>query len=288
VFFAQKPGISSQFALAGDAKIKASSGQISRRHDFAIVENVAAGRGIAFQIAGREGDVRIVLLDESDSLALWKGAWQGRERVFLTSAGLTLDGEILSLTSTDRSELTVGVYPAPSQVRSAGVQVRSGRNGVFAHFTPAVSADAPGPVVLEQVQPASPPRDIPLGQGVALAPEEKDFAGAAIWRIRLPENVCLEDDPLLRLHYVGDVARATLNGKLLTDDFYNGKPKEIGLRRHSPEILRGDLRFAILPLRQDAPIYMAPSARPDFGNAASVVELRRVELLPRYQVHLEP
>jgi hypothetical protein len=127
-----------------------------------------------------------------------------------------------------------------------------------------------------------------MGQGVALAPEEKDFARAAVWKIRLPENLRLDDDLLLRLHYVGDVARATLNGKLLTDDFYNGKPKEIGLRRHSPEILRGDLRFAILPLRQDAPIYMAPSARPDFGNAASVVELRRVELLPRYQVHLEP
>ena len=128
VFFAQTPGIAAQFAFAGDAKIKASR-QISRRRDYAIVENVAAGRETAFQISGRDGGVRIVLLDQADSLSLWKGAWQGRERVFLSSAGLTLDGEILSLTSTDRSELAVGVYPAPSQVRSAGTWVPSGAMG---------------------------------------------------------------------------------------------------------------------------------------------------------------
>jgi hypothetical protein len=43
---------------------------------------------------------------------------------------------------------------------------------------------------------------------------------------------------------------------------------------------------AILPLRQDAPIYMAASTRPDFGAAASVLALDSVELLPRYQVQL--
>ena len=74
---------------------------------------------------------------------------------------------------------------------------------------------------------------------------------------------------------MGDVARVTLNGRLITDDFYNGNAFEIGLRRHAPEILKGDLRVAILPLRKDAPIYMAQSARPDFGKAESVVELRQ-------------
>ena len=134
------------------------------------------------------------------------------------------------------------------------------------------------------------PRQIPLGkigQPVAAAPEDADFAKAAIWRINLPAGLDLNTDPILRLHYVGDVARVTLNGKLLTDDFYNGNPFEVGLRRYAPEILTGDLRVEILPLRKDAPIYLAKEARPDFGGKQSVVSLNRVEIVPRYQITLK-
>jgi beta-galactosidase len=139
------------------------------------------------------------------------------------------------------------------------------------------------------MQPAGPPRDIPLGKiarPVAAAPEDADFAKAAVWRIRLPININLNADPILRLHFVGDVIRVTLDGKLLTDDFYNGNAVDVGLRRHAPQIMGGDLRVAILPLRKDAPIYLAKEAQPDFGGAGSVAALNNVEIVPRYQVEL--
>jgi hypothetical protein len=142
---------------------------------------------------------------------------------------------------------------------------------------------------LEEVQPAGPPRNIPPGkikQPVAAEPEDADFTQAAVWRIKLPADLDLNTDPILRFHYVGDVARVTLNGKLLTDDFYNGTVFEVGLRRYAPEILKGDLRVAILPLRQDAPIMLAREARPDFGDRQSLVLLDRVEIVPRYQIKL--
>jgi len=288
VFFAQTKGVAAEFAFARDTKIQPASGRLSRHKDSAVVEDVPTGRTVAFKIAGRQGEVRIVLLDEADSLALWKGSWQGQERIFLTSAGLVLDGENLNLTSTNGSELAVGIYPAPSRVHSSGTLVRPARDGVFARFVPLASANVQAPVALEQIQPAGPLRAISIKQGVAVAPEDADFANAAVWKIHLPQNVRPDDDPLLRLNYVGDVARITLNGKLLIDDFYNGNPLEIGLRRHAPEILHGDLRIAILPLRQDAPIYLASSARPAFGDAASVVELRRAVLVSQSQVRLTP
>jgi hypothetical protein len=73
---------------------------------------------------------------------------------------------------------------------------------------------------------------------------------------------------------------------LHTDNFYNGTAFDIGLRRHVPAILKGELRAAILPLRKDAPIYLAKGARPEFGNAQSMVALKRVEIVPRYQIQL--
>ena len=132
-------------------------------------------------------------------------------------------------------------------------------------------------------------REVPLGkidQPVATAPLDADFDQAAVWRITIPKDVDLGTDPILRLHYVGDVARVMLDGKFITDDFYNGNAFDLGLRRHAPEILKGDLRIAILPLRKDAPIYMAERAQPHFGGADSVADLQSVEIIPRYQLQL--
>jgi len=141
----------------------------------------------------------------------------------------------------------------------------------------------------KSLQVAGPPREIPFGkieQPVATAPLDSDFEKAAVWLVRIPEGIDLGNDPILRFHYVGDVARVTLDGKLITDDFYNGNPLDVGLRRHTPDILKGDLRISILPLCKDAPIYMARKAWPDFNKAGSVAVLQRVEIVSRYELQL--
>ena len=113
-----------------------------------------------------------------------------------------------------------------------------------------------------------------------------DFAQAAVWRVKLSDKMGLGADPLLRLNYIGDVARVSINGKLLTDDFYNGNSFEVGLRRYAPDVLAGDLRVAVLPLRKNAPIYLDRQAKPDFGSTTSVAALRGMEIVPRYTVQL--
>jgi hypothetical protein len=75
------------------------------------------------------------------------------------------------------------------------------------------------------------------------------------------------------------VARVTLNGRLIDDDFYSGRNFEIGLKRYAPEILNGDLRLEILALRKDAPIYIEPKNRPDFGKSDSLAEVQSVEIV---------
>jgi hypothetical protein len=146
------------------------------------------------------------------------------------------------------------------------------------------------------VQAAGPAREIPLGHAavpVAAEPTEADFATAAIWQIKLPPDLNLAADPVLRISYAGDVARLTINGKLITDDFYNGATWEIGLRRHAADLAGGDVRVAILPLRRDAvtgvakKIYLAAAQIPDFAGATSVATLQKLELVPRYEVRLD-
>jgi hypothetical protein len=288
VFFAETPGVRAEFAFAADVAAEANGleliGTTRLRHD------VKPGRSAALELKAKSGGtIRLVLLSEADSLALWKGTWNGRDRAFLTEASLVMDGSQLRLTSTNRNTLSVAILPGPDSVSVDGDSLRPVRDGVFRRF------NAPPPIAFkakatfESVQSAGPAREIPHGKikdPVAVAPEDTDFEKAAVWRVKLPTDVDLAADPLLCLHYVGDVARVTLNGKLLADDFYNGNAFEIGLRRHAPEILTGDLRVEILPLRKDAPICLAKEAQPDYGDKESIVSLYRVEIVPRHQIEL--
>ena len=88
----------------------------------------------------------------------------------------------------------------------------------------------------------------------------------------------MKSNPILRIRYTGDAARLLLNGRLINDDFHNGSTFEIGLRRHAPEILSGELRLEILPLQKDMPVFFEPGARPRFCEAGKALELHAVEI----------
>jgi len=289
VFFAETRGIPAEFVFDKDVPVSSRSARITTSGDQLVVSRVKPGRKAALQFAIPGGRLQIVLLSDADSLALWKGSWHGRDRVFFSKAGLVLDGENIRLTSTDRDDLSVGIYPVPQKIAFNGQLLPARSDGIFECFTPSKPKAEWLKASFEPIQPAGPPRDIPLGkikEAVAAAPEDADFAKAAVWRIKLPGDLDLGVDPILRMNYVGDVARISLNGRLLTDDFYNGNAFEVGLRRYAPEILTGDLRLAILPLRKDAPIYLAKQVQPNFGAANSVVALHGWQIIPRYSIQL--
>jgi hypothetical protein len=143
----------------------------------------------------------------------------------------------------------------------------------------------------ELLQPAGSLREIPFSTGksqIAIAPTDANFTNAAIWKIKLPAKLDLNMNPILRIHYIGDVARLTLNGRLIDDNFYAGRTFDLGLNRYAPEILTGDLRLEILPLRKDAPIYLEPKDRPDFRGHESIATVQNVEIVNRHEMELTP
>jgi beta-galactosidase len=291
VLFAETEGVPAQFAFdAAGPAVEAFTGRLTHVENINLLRDIKPGTKVAAKLRLADGhSIQIVVLDQKSSLAIWKGNWQGRDRVFLTKAGLILDGDNLRLTATATADLNVAIYPAPASLAYNGSDLARKTDGVFECFTPRVLRAVKLKATFKSVQAAGPPREIPMGkiqQPVSTAPLDSDFEKAAVWRVKIPEGVDLGTDPILRLHYTGDVARVMLDGKFITDDFYNGNAFDIGLRRHAPEILTGDLRIAILPLRKDAPIYMAEKARPHFGSADSVAALQRIEIIPRYQLEL--
>jgi len=222
-YFAKIPGVKAEFVF----EPQTLTGQASAR---AVFKNVKPSRKAAIKLEAKAGgEIRIVLLNDEDSLALQKDD--------------------------------------------------NGHAGF--EKPPKTSTEAAGTKLLKAAGAA---REIPLSSGkspIAMAPNEADFTNAAVWQIKLPAKLDLSLHPWLRIRYAGDVARLTLNGKLIEDNFYSGREFDLGLNRYAPEIFNGDLRLEILPLRKDAPIFLEPKARPDFGAKKSLAKLQSVEIVNR-------
>ncbi|MER7618190.1 hypothetical protein [Nonomuraea wenchangensis] len=112
-------------------------------------------------------------------------------------------------------------------------------------------------------------------------PTDADFEQAAVYRVTVPvEAFAGEEEVLLRLDWVGDAGRAHVGGRLVADQFWYGPAWEIGLRRFREEILEHGIEVRLLPLREDAPVFVSPKARPAAYPGGSVLELRSVTLVP--------
>jgi hypothetical protein len=122
---------------------------------------------------------------------------------------------------------------------------------------------------------------------VALAPEEEAFSKTAgVWRITVPDGV--RDgvhNVFLVVKYDGDVGRLSSGDRLLDDNFFNGLPWWIGVNELG--LNEGDqLQLSVLPLRQDAPIYLPKECWPEFTANGQIAKVRAVEAVPEYEVTL--
>jgi len=161
-------------------------------------------------------------------------------------------------------------------------------DGIFERYAAAVDPVALDPEV-HQVAEANRVGPVRLGPEVAMAPDESAFNAAARWSIRIPDvKSTAVDEVFLHITYAGDVARIYCGGRLITDDFYHGAPWEIGLRNIPAADLRQGLELKILPLRKDAPIYLAAGAWPAFSETGQVARLIRVQVIPQYRAQAQP
>jgi hypothetical protein len=163
-----------------------------------------------------------------------------------------------------------------SELDSLALRKTPDGSGVVFETAPNITSKA---LTLSPLQTAGPAREFAPDGGKPIAPTDAEFTNAAVWRVALPAGMDLRANPLLRIHYVGDVARLTLNGRLIEDNFYSGRTFDLGLKRYAPEILTGELELQVLPLRRDAPIYLTDEARAELGSAASVAAVLSAEIV---------
>ncbi len=109
-------------------------------------------------------------------------------------------------------------------------------------------------VEVRKVREADSPRDIVMGkQKVAAMPEDCDFDKAAVYVIDIDSALASHaDSAFLKIDYAADCARVYADGKLVQDNFWNGKPMLVRVS----DLIGKHVELRILPLRKDAPIYL--------------------------------
>ncbi|MET8974364.1 beta-galactosidase [Streptomyces sp. NPDC004539] len=198
----------------------------------------------------------LLVLDAATARTAYKGYAWGTERLVLSTEGVVFDTHrdevrLHGRTPGSRESVSFAVLPAPERMPK-GEGTTEARDGVFTRYTLSGSADpAPVPAV-ELLRPAGDPP--PATTGVlqrASAPADEWYErSAAVHEVRVPPH---DHAGVLRLHWRGDVARAYAGGRLVADQFYSGRPWDIGLDL-LPE---GEpLTVRVLPADPTAQVYL--------------------------------
>ena len=124
----------------------------------------------------------------------------------------------------------------------------------------------PTAVAYQKEKEAGALRTITIGVNrVAEEPTDADFEQAAVYTIHLPQ----QRQALLQIAYRGDCARLYADGKLVADNFYNGRPFLMGLWRLPESCTSLELR--ILPLQKDMPVYFPREADTTPGESVKQI-----------------
>lgn len=193
----------------------------------------------------------VVLLNESDSLKLWK----------------------LPVFSADRDQAVALLCEHDLWVDAHGKLC-------MLHETSLEEQ----PVVHLRRPPSSPRLPRMGSQGVAEAPDHSAWETAAEYFIQLPPHQD-RNRYLLRVDYRGDILRFYSDDKLILDDFYNGDSADL-LLSLIPAHVNG-VTIRILPLHKDAPI-LIPDRDILFKDQDVICDLQSARLIERRLENPDP
>jgi beta-galactosidase len=294
VFFAW-PGTNPQFAFQGDVAVQSPSGQVSHDANGTYLDGLQPGTSVITlrsATAPSAKTIQLIVLTREQALNLYQANIAGRDRLFLSSAGLFFDNNQIHLASRNPADFKIGIFPALSPRASGNVAGFSaaGTDGVFQEFTAAVP-EVKAAVELTQAKPAGPSQPAKMGSKKNLAePADADFDRAADWTLKVPADLLTHAHarPVLQINYEGDVARLYAGSRFADDNFYKGTTWEVGLWRFTPDELAKGLDLKILPLRQDTKIFLEKTAWPTFpADGSDVLRIKDVSIAWDYDAVLD-
>ena len=263
-FYFVPDGLEAEFCFQEDT-LKQVSGdlvQYSAQGRIYIKPNVGQEYNVDIETAlGQK--VRITTLARREAEHTWKGAAWDAERVIVSTADLMfVDGQV-EARAAGASEMTMAVWPWVDQpVTAQGV-----------HFEQ--TADRARTMLRVSV----PAKDVKV---------QVEQINARKFQLTLPSNALADlSDLYLKVDYEGDTGMAFINGRLVADNFNNGTPWLVGLKRFVPEVLEKGLCLVFHPLRRGVVknVSSQQAGRFEFEGQEKLV-VHSISAIPEYSTRL--
>lgn len=266
------------FDSASLRALVAPSGTLSRDDQHHRVRLPAGAAPHALSLTDRDGHThQLLLLGADEASRALRVQLAGRQRLVISSHPLTLsDDGSFCLHRPAHEAGSVRVLPAD------GLAGRRSADGQWAHWSLPAAAPAAEAVQAVALRPAGAPPPVVWGPHVPwrdgpvpLVPDEAAHQAAGQWALQLPASLPADAGRvLLGIRYVGDVARLWADDQLVDDHFFDGDTWWVGIDRYATAGRWPQLRLSILPLAEDAPIFLedaAWQARRSAGQGAAVL-----------------
>jgi beta-galactosidase len=301
-YFEALPGIPVEFAIAAESvhSISTSSGAKENAGGVIYINDIQPGIESSIDLVSSGGHrLRIVVLTAREAEDAWRVRMVGEDHLLITAqdffADSTFHPERIGLRARSNPDFEFTVTPPPGTSIEASLPLVRNESTLHAVTYTAKAEGKDMVSVCRQVRQAGVAPPVKIGpaigrrNGVAEAPPASMLPEAAEWAIVIPPGAMQGLSNLyLQIRYQGDLARLYSGNRLLTDNFYNGRPWTIGLRRFLAWNREGGDKFllSILPLRKDAPVYLQLPNPIQFPENGQAVRLDQVRLIPEYQLIL--
>ena len=251
------------------------------------------------ELSGKKSTIVVLSSQQAEQISLLH--LNNADHIALSSSNLFVNGDEIHLRSTQSANQSVILTPA---IHFTGSNFKENpvRVGLWTMYT-SNQPDRKFEVSTALIHPAAPRPEMKMetlapgkkGPAFPQLPDDTDFAKSAEWKLDVvspgtksgtPPDMHGLSNIYLQIDYAGDIARLSTNGTLLDDNFYNGAPWQIGLKRFAPSVFSSPLALDILPMPPNPPIYLDERAKAALAAHQPSPQLIKATLIPEYETIL--
>lgn len=265
VFFRHE-GVNSEFSFTrtkGLSVQKNSGIKVDKNSKRILVKCKEPVSEFTLIIKGRK--TKVLVIDKSVALKSYIAHFNGKKYIIFSNAVVLQYGKSFTILSDGENNYEVSVYPKIKNTPFID-------NGTITNTS---TGD-----VMTSFHISIPNLKIPV---------ETSHVGQKKFIVKSPEPLRNLNDIFLQINFTGDTGMGFLDGKLVTDKFYNGIPWQIGLKRFYPDASSKEMVFYFRPMYKNATYLqdLNPFDVPDFKNKNQVLEIRKMTFIPEYKTVLQ-
>ena len=267
-FFFALSGVMSEYCLDPETftSLQVENGQIVAEGGQTYVTVQPGSACVITAILPDGGQVRLITLTRQQAGNCSKQVLWGQERLLMSDAPFMIKDDRLQVFCREQ-KAALSIFPADGSRLAAGNGIYSGSvDGIFMRYELEFS-QTQAQLNINRIDPAR--------WAVSLPPETFKNAG----------------EIFLRVEYLGDSGEAYIGGKLVSDNFYNGTPWEIGLKRFASRLADHELLLLIQPLKRASSVtrYIPTGMafKPE-ADAEELAEIKSVSVTVEQRISLKP